>query len=199
LFHIYSVDVPDYALWFKTKEFYKFSNSIESKEKLDYLTGVTRPLVCFAKEVILKEEDEILDTLNEMPGESLANAIVVSKKDFPKNYPLNLNLDVQGTVEILDYGPNHVKFNIKTNHPVYLMYLDSYDRWWKAYIDNKQVPVIRANYNFKAVLMPQGEHKLSFVYRPYLYIISLLCRIAGVLLAIVLLMVPVRKPEPSVN
>lgn len=193
LYHKYSADVPDYAVWFKTKEFYKLSKSIDSKERLDYITGVTRPLVYFVREVILKEnDDDILEELNNISEEKLANAIIVKEKDFPKQYPLNLDNQAQGTIEILDYGPNHIKFNVNADNPVYLIYLDSYDKSWKAYLDNKKAPIIRANYNFKAVFMPQGEHKLSFVYRPYLYIISLLCRIIGVLLAVVLMILPVR-------
>lgn len=37
---------------------------------------------------------------------------------------------------------------------------------WVATIDNEPVPIYRANYTFRAVRVPEGEHRVVFRYRP---------------------------------
>lgn len=39
---------------------------------------------------------------------------------------------------------------------------------WKAFLDDKQVNIIRANYAFRGVIVEAGKHRLEFVYEPTL-------------------------------
>lgn len=47
-----------------------------------------------------------------------------------------------------------------------LTYLDADYPGWQAFVDGKETPIIRANEQFKAVILPPGTHRVYFAYRP---------------------------------
>jgi hypothetical protein len=57
---------------------------------------------------------------------------------------------------------------VTTNSPRsgYLVLTDVYYPGWVAKLDGKPVPISRANYMFRAVPIPAGEHQVVFLYQP---------------------------------
>lgn len=43
---------------------------------------------------------------------------------------------------------------------------DSYYPGWQAFVDGEETKIYRADYNFRAVVVPAGEHKVIFKYKP---------------------------------
>jgi uncharacterized membrane protein YfhO len=37
---------------------------------------------------------------------------------------------------------------------------------WRAYIDGTATPIYRTNYLFRGIVVPPGQHTISFLYRP---------------------------------
>jgi hypothetical protein len=68
--------------------------------------------------------------------------------------------------EIVRYDPDHATVRIQAREPRYLVLTDSYYPGWRAWIDGREVEVERANYLFRAVRVPAGEHTVEWRYQP---------------------------------
>ena len=71
-----------------------------------------------------------------------------------------------GTAEIVGDGLAKLKIRVRARRAGYLQVNDSWAPGWKATLDGKPVAVLRSNYAFRAVLVPQGDHLVEMVYRP---------------------------------
>jgi hypothetical protein len=71
-----------------------------------------------------------------------------------------------GSVEVREYGNHRVVCEAKANITGYLVLLDSFYPGWRAYVDGQEVEILRANYAFRAVRIPEGDHRVEFRYRP---------------------------------
>ncbi len=72
---------------------------------------------------------------------------------------------------IASYTPNEVIIKVGLSEPGWLVLADSYFPGWKAYIatgdgHEKETHIYKANYNFRAVYLPAGEHTVRFKYSP---------------------------------
>jgi len=72
--------------------------------------------------------------------------------------------------EVLDFGPNHIRFKMDNSKAGLFYYADSYSKHWKAWVDGEPTPVLRGNFNFKAVHVNSGEHIVEFRFEPALFI-----------------------------
>jgi len=48
----------------------------------------------------------------------------------------------------------------------FLVLSDLFYPGWKAFVGEREVPIYRANYLFRAVWLPQGRHSVRFEYHP---------------------------------
>jgi hypothetical protein len=77
------------------------------------------------------------------------------------------------TFEILDESdPNRIQVKVKANDDGWLVLSDTWSPGWMATIDGERVDLYRANYLFKAVHIPIGEHTVKFIYRPLSFIVG---------------------------
>jgi hypothetical protein len=69
-------------------------------------------------------------------------------------------------VRLVSYEPERVTIEADLTSPGYLVLTDAYYPGWLALVDGEPAEILRADYYFRAVFLPQGEHRLEFVYDP---------------------------------
>jgi len=74
----------------------------------------------------------------------------------------------QGKSEVLftKYGQQEVIIKVVSDRDGFLFVSDLFYPGWRAYIDGEESKVYRANYAFRAVFVPEGEHEIKFAYKP---------------------------------
>ncbi len=68
--------------------------------------------------------------------------------------------------EWLNDGNDAQSFQTTLDHPSLVVFSEVYYPGWKAFIDNQPAPIFRANYDFRALVLPAGTHQVDFKYQP---------------------------------
>ncbi|HUP90376.1 MAG TPA: YfhO family protein [Longimicrobiales bacterium] len=107
----------------------------------------------------------------EVVADDKAAARLIAKDfDHHKNVILSAPLSAQiqadphGTVQWVKREPDRQVLKVKTDRPALLVVLDNYYSQWRAKVDGKETPIVRANYAFRAVPLAAGEHEVAFDY-----------------------------------
>lgn len=72
--------------------------------------------------------------------------------------------DPDGSVEWVEREMDASTIRVTTDRPALLVISENYYPAWRASIDGQPVDVLRANYTFRAVAVPAGEHEVHFEY-----------------------------------
>lgn len=109
--------------------------------------------------VVKTEEQEILNTLFEDTLDR-RETLVLEKK--PKLEPQS----GMGTATISSYRPAEVVIDVATEKPKLLFLSDVYDEGWRASVDGRETEIYRADFDFRAVAVPEGSHTVRMWYAP---------------------------------
>jgi len=128
---------------------------------------------------------QVYENKNALPRFFLANNFVVADSkqqalsdiynqniDLRKTLILESNLNflidsnAKGNVELVSYKPNNVIFKTKSSGNSLLFLSDNYFSDWEVLIDGQQSKILIADYSFRAVAIPKGNHKVEFFYNP---------------------------------
>lgn len=120
-----------------------------------------------------------------------AEKIVVDDSGFPLNekiilfeeplFNTNKSTILDSKTEIVDYQAQGVTLITKANKEALLFLSDTYYPGWKAFVDGKETQIYQADYAFRAVVIPEGEHRVVFVYQPESFRLGVLISLLGAL------------------
>jgi hypothetical protein len=107
------------------------------------------------------EEILLLDSLD-------TKKTAVIHKDFLDQIPTkNIVRDSMATVELVTYSPQHLVYEASTQSPQLAVFSEVYyPNGWNAYINDRPVEHIRANYVLRALVVPAGYNKIEFKFEP---------------------------------
>ncbi len=75
----------------------------------------------------------------------------------------------QGAATIQRYTAHDIKINVTVPENAFLVLTDNDYPGWKATLDQRPVQIYRANYTFRALPIPAGDHAVVFYYEPWSY------------------------------
>lgn len=102
------------------------------------------------------------------PSFDKKNTIILEEK--PDIEPIQGNAHVS----IERYGSSEIIFKTESDSPKLLFLSDAYAPGWKATIDGKKSRVYRADYTFRAIAVPVGNHTVRMYYEPESFRIGVL-------------------------
>jgi hypothetical protein len=72
----------------------------------------------------------------------------------------------RGSSRIVSWRPDFIRVEADAAADGYLVLVDTYDPEWRATVDGRAAPIVRANVAFRAVALTRGNHTVDFTYRP---------------------------------
>ncbi|GAA4454398.1 YfhO family protein [Rurimicrobium arvi] len=105
----------------------------------------------------------------QMPGSWHATQTAIVRQTFSKETggAQTFVKDSAASVKLDKYGLNDISFVSNNSHDGFAVFSDIYyDAGWKAFIDGKETPIVRADYVLRGLKIPAGTHKIEFRFHP---------------------------------
>lgn len=91
---------------------------------------------------------------------------------------------VAGSATITEYNPGKVTVNTQSSQDTLLVLTDQYYPGWKARVDEKDTSILQANEVFRAIVVPAGNHRVIFEYKPESFRVGIMLTLVGMALTI---------------
>ncbi len=88
---------------------------------------------------------------------------------------------------VLVLDPNRFSATVTLERDGYVLLSDTYYPGWRASVDGNPQPILRADYNFRAVAVPAGTHTVIFEYAPFSVTLGLIITAIALILWMALL------------
>ena len=110
---------------------------------------------------VIKDKKQILKTIFS-DDFNLRREIIL--EDDPKIVRTSGDI---GDAKIINYQPSSMEISVDAKRNALLFVSDNYYHGWKASVDGSSVPILRANYTFRAIGITEGKHNVKFWYDPW--------------------------------
>ncbi len=110
-------------------------------------------------------------------------------KDFEKEVAgFTPSADSGATIKLTEYKANHLTYASNSSKDGLAVFSEVYyEKGWKASIDGKEVPYLRADYVLRALRIPAGKHEIVFSFEPESYITGEKYALIGSILVLLLI------------
>jgi hypothetical protein len=180
-----------------------FELALEEREQLIYRNTRYLPRAFMVYDVVPAGGDISALSRARAEGSDPRRQVVLKAEDVSPPSVDDCETTEQGKVAIIDRGPNHMVFQASTACAGHLFVSEMWMPGWTAYVDGEAHPVLQANYTFRAVPIPAGDHRVQMVYRPASWLLGLgitLTTLAGLVIwGWWTLWRRRRKPHPSLR
>ena len=78
-----------------------------------------------------------------------------------------LQVDSSASIQLVENKNDEVSYKAKTNAKQLAVFSEIYYKdGWKAYIKDKETPIIKVNYVLRGLVVPAGDHTIKFEFKP---------------------------------
>jgi hypothetical protein len=112
--------------------------------------------------------------------------------------------DSTAKIQLIKNDNDVINYSSKSNTNQFAVFSEVYyDRGWKAYIDNKEVPIVRTDYVLRGLAVPAGNHSIRFEFKPASFYDSetieiIASAIVWLLLAVTVFLIIKRKSNQTI-
>jgi len=168
---------------------YGYNKVNESPYASIYLNDEWLPrAILLRRQIVMRDEDAVFDYITSKKFDPKKEIIFEDNIEIDNVANSNIEIPEKDRVDILEYEPSRVNIDVSCKKEAFLLLSDTYYPGWKAYIDNKEAKIYRANYFLRAVKVPQGEHLVEFIYDPLSFRIGAFISIIALLSLIIYLL-----------
>ena len=90
------------------------------------------------------------------------------------------------TYQIISETPSSIQMQLSSGQDGWVMLSDTWYPGWKAFLDGKQVEIVRGFSYFRTVWLPVGEHTLQMQYKPLSFALGAGLSISGWIILVIL-------------
>lgn len=138
----------------------RFTMVSQGENEFVYKNEKALPRVYFVNQVEQKTGKEILDKIKNDSFEPKKLAFV-ENKDFQLN-----SSDTNAVAIIKEYKDEKLSAETNSATKGFLFFGTTFLPGWKAFVDGTPTKTYKANYGFIGIIVPEGIHKVEFVYEP---------------------------------
>ena len=82
---------------------------------------------------------------------------------LPKKIPFSPVEDSTASIKLIKNDNDIITYQSGSKTNQFAVFGEIYyDRGWKAYIDDKEVPIVQTNYVLRGLAVPAGNHAIRF-------------------------------------
>ncbi len=163
---------PQYLTLKKEFEFYKNLPTIKLYENKLFIERAF-----FVNTVVVLSSEKIVEQM--FQKDFNPNKTVILEEPPFKNYYAG-----KGFADIKKYSEKEIEIEATSSNGGFLVLTDTFYPGWSVFVDGEKSKICRANYIFRAVEIPKGNHIVRFEYKPIFYaagkivsVISVFCLI----------------------
>ena len=80
------------------------------------------------------------------------------------------NFDENATIQLTSYAPNKLEYKTSAANEQLAVFSEVYyPKGWNVYVDGNKTDLLRADYILRAMIVPAGEHTITFEFKPESY------------------------------
>jgi hypothetical protein len=117
-------------------------------------------------EFVATPDEELLGLKQIDPKET-----AVISKDFESVIQdKGFNFDENATIQLTSYAPNKLEYKTSAANEQLAVFSEVYyPKGWNVYVDGNKTYLFRADYILRAMIVPAGEHTITFEFKPESY------------------------------
>ena len=127
------------------------------------------PRAFLVGDLVVAQGQKIVDLI--MAPDFPLDKKVVLEEPLPSE--ITLGEQSKSVTKIIDYQPNRVVVKTSSPQTGILFLSDNYYPGWRATVNGRPTKIYCADYSFRAVLVPAGENRVVFFYRPTSFFLGL--------------------------
>ena len=109
----------------------------------------------------VKTVDNEDDMLAYMKDSFTKNGVVMLASDYNEEIS---TIDGDGYISVIEDESDYIKLKVNLDSTKIIVFNEYFDGGWKAIVDDQNTKVIKVNYLFNGIIIPEGEHEIVLKY-----------------------------------